>query len=322
MVLQLALFSAGLALLVFGANLFIKGAGGIALRYGISPFVVGMVLVGFGTSMPELAVNITAVVDDRLDLAVGNVVGSNIANIGLILGVAALIAPMVVSRRMLRVEVPLLLVASVLLWLLVVDGSLGRLDAVALLLGFGGLMVIIAKGAKSAPPALDDEFGVDVDQARHATWPHAWRLLVGLPLLLLGSKLMVDAAVGLALSWGVSELVIGLTVVAIGTSLPELAASVTAALKGEAEIAVGNVVGSCLFNLLLILGVTAALQPLPVAASMIWIDFPLMAGFVVMIYPLALFGLRHRLGRVAGAVLLTAFVAFLAYQFLLGAPAA
>lgn len=321
MLLQLALFTVGLALLVFGAGLFIKGAGGVALRFGISPFVVGMVLVGFGTSMPELAVNITAVVDDRLDLAVGNVVGSNIANVGLILGVAALIAPMLVSRRMLRVELPLLLVASLGLWLLVVDGSLGRIDAGALLLGFGALMVVIARGAKSAPPALEDEFGVDVEHARESTWPHAWRLLVGLPLLLLGSKLMVDAAVGLALSWGVSELVIGLTVVAIGTSLPELAASVTAALRNEAEIAVGNVVGSCLFNLLLILGVTAAVQPLPVATSMIWVDIPLMFAFVLVIYPLALFGRRHQLGRVAGVVLAAAFAGFLAYQFLFGAPA-
>jgi len=316
MLLQLLLFSVGLAILVWGADLFIKGAGGIALRFGISPFVVGMVLVGFGTSLPELAVNITAVVEQRLDLAVGNVVGSNIANVALILGVAALVSPLLLGRRVMRVELPLLVLVSLGFWALVADGSLGRVDAGLLLLGFAGLMVLIARGARSEPIAVGEELGIEDAAARAATWPHAWRLLLGLPLLLGGSKLMVDAAVGLALSWGVSELVIGLTVVAVGTSLPELAASVTAGLRGQAEIAVGNVVGSCLFNLLLILGVTAAVQPLPVAGRMVWLEVPLMILLAVALYPLG--GRHHRLGRVAGAALVLVFGGYLAWQFLAG----
>lgn len=314
MVLQFMLFLVGLGLLVVGANLFIKGAGGIALRFGVSPFVVGMVLVGFGTSMPEMAVNLTAVFENRLDLAVGNVVGSNISNVGLILGTAAIIAPMAVPRRVFRSELPVLAGLSIGFWLLVVDGRLGRIDAGILLAGFAVMMVVMARGSRQAPAAVEGEIGVDVEQARQATWPHLWRLGVGLVLLLGGSKLMVDAAVALALSWGVSELVIGLTVVAVGTSLPELAASVTAALKGEAEIAVGNVIGSNVFNLLLILGVTGMVQPLPVASSLVRVDIALMVAFVVVIYPLAL--RKRRLGRMAGLVLLLGFAAFLASQFL------
>jgi cation:H+ antiporter len=314
MTVQLVMFLVGLGLLVLGANLFIKGAGGIALRFGVSPFVVGMVLVGFGTSMPEMAVNLTAVFENRLDLAVGNVVGSNISNVGLILGAAALIAPMAVPRRVFRSELPVLVGLSVGFWLLVVDGRLGRIDAAVLLAGFAVMMVVMARGSRQVPVVVEDEIGVDVEQARQATWPHVWRLGVGLVLLLGGSKLMVDAAVALALSWGVSELVIGLTVVAVGTSLPELAASVTAALKGEAEIAIGNVIGSNVFNLLLILGVTGMVQPLPVASSLVRVDIALMVAFVVVLYPLALH--KRKLGRMAGLVLLAGFAAFLASQFL------
>jgi cation:H+ antiporter len=314
MVIQLLVFLVGLGLLVVGANLFLRGAGGIALRFGISPFVVGMVLVGFGTSMPELAVNLTAVFEQRLDLAVGNVVGSNIANVGLILGAAALIAPMAIPRRVFRSELPVLVGLSLGFWLLVLDGRLGRIDAGILLAGFAVMMVVMARGSRALPVAVEQEIGVDPEQARQATWPHLWRLVVGLVLLLGGSKLMVDAAVALALGWGVSELVIGLTVVAIGTSLPELAASVVAALRGEAEIAVGNVLGSNVFNLLLILGITAMVEPLPVADSLIRIDIVLMIAFVLVLYPLAL--RRRRLGRFAGVLLLAGFVAFFASQFL------
>ena len=314
MILQLLQFVVGLGLLVYGANLFIKGAGGIALRYGVSPFVIGMVLVGFGTSMPELAVNLTAVFEQRLDLAVGNVVGSNISNVGLILGTAALIAPMAIPRRVFRSELPVLVGLSIGFWLLVMDGRLGRIDAGVLQAGFVVLMVMLARGSREAPADVEDELGVDVEQAQASTWPHVWRLVVGLALLLGGSKLMVDAAVALALSWGVSELVIGLTVVAIGTSLPELAASVVAAMRGEAEIAVGNVLGSNVFNLLLILGVTGMVQPLPVAASMVRVDIGLMVAFVVVLFPLAL--RKRRLGRLAGVVLLAGFAAFLVSQFM------
>lgn len=310
MLIDVGVFLIGLVLLVAGADGFVKGAGGLALRFGVSPFVVGLTLVGFGTSVPEMAVNMTAVLDDRTEMAVGNVVGSNIANVGLILGCAALIAPLVVQVRMLRVELPLLLVACALLWLLGLDGRLGRIDAVLLLVGFVVLMGLVAGSARSEPEGLDGELAEAT--ARRGGLPlNLGRVLLGFAILVFGSHLMVDSAVDLATAWGLSELVIGLTIVAIGTSLPELAASTVAAWRGDTDIAVGNVIGSCLFNLLLILGVTASVQPLPVPESLVWMEIPLMTLFAVLLYPLTRGNLT--LGRPQAVLLLLGFVAFMTY---------
>lgn len=310
MLIDVGVFLLGLVLLVVGADGFVKGAGGLALRFGVSPFVVGLTLVGFGTSVPEMAVNMTAVLDDRTEMAVGNVVGSNIANIGLILGCAALIAPLAVQVRMLRVELPLLLVACALLWLLGLDGRLGRIDALLLLVGFVVLMGLVAGSPRSEPAGLDEELAGAT--ARRGGLPlNLGRVLLGFGLLVYGSHLMVDSAVDLAQAWGLSELVIGLTIVAIGTSLPELAASTVAAWRGETDIAVGNVIGSCLFNVLLILGVTASVQPLPVPESLVWVEIPLMTLFVVLLYPLVRGSLV--LGRPQAVFLLVAFASFMVY---------
>jgi cation:H+ antiporter len=309
--LQLLLFSLGLGLLIGGADRFLHGASALALRFGVSPFIVGLVIVGFGTSAPELAVNLSAVWKGSVDLAMGNVVGSNIANVGLILGLSAIIAPLAVAMRLIRVEAPLMLAVSVGLLLLGLDGELGRGDAVLLLAGFVGLLWLVMRSARDEPGVVQDEFG-GLAEAGGPPWRDGLWLLLGLAGLIGGATLMVDAAVAIARIWGWSELLIGLTVVAVGTSLPELASSLLAARRGLTDIAVGNVVGSNLFNILLILGATAAFQPLPVAPGMLSVELPVMIGFAVLSY--VLMRRYQRLSRPSGVLLLLAFVAFTAWQ--------
>ena len=304
-------FVLGLVLLVLGADSFVKGAGGIALRMGIRPFVVGMVLVGFGTSAPELAVNLTAAYQGRYDLAVGNVVGSNIANIGLILGLIAIFQPLAVQMRLLRVEVPLLIGIGLVLWLLCFDGRIGRVDGVILLAGFAALMVYVARDAKHEPSVVQDAL-TETAETRTEWWRCGMRLVVGLGLLLYASQLMVEAAVGMATIWGMSELIVGLTVVAIGTSLPELAASGIAAWRGHSDIAVGNEVGSCLFNILLIIGATATVHPLLVSKSLLWVELPAMLAFSMVLYPMVRGDLAIK--RYEGGILFAAFLAFMGWQ--------
>jgi cation:H+ antiporter len=311
MLVSLLWFGLGLSLLILGADWFLRGASGVALRYGISPFVVGLLIIGFGTSAPELAVNVSAVWRGSYDLALGNVVGSNIANVGLIVGLSALIAPLVVHMRLLRVEAPMLILVGVLLWVLCLDGRLGRGDAVVLLLGFVGLLVYVGRTARMESEDVQAEFG-DHAKSRPGLKRNLAKLAIGLAVLLLGADLMVDSAVALARMWGWSELVIGLTVVAIGTSLPELASSLIAVRRGQNDIAVGNVVGSCLFNVLLILGITASIHPLPVDPQLLWVHLPIMVLFLASLYPILYRGLNVQ--RFEGAFLLLAFVGFTGWQ--------
>lgn len=313
---QILVFFVGLAGLVYGADVFVKGAASLALRFGVSRLVIGMTVVGFGTSLPELSVNLSAAFSGRLDLAVGNIVGSNIANIGLILGIAALVAPLTIHVSLLKLEIPLLLLVSAGLWLLGSNGQLGRPDGALLLLGFVALLLLIGYSGRHEPRQIEADIvegGVpsSVDATR-ATWQDLTWIGVGFVLLLVASRLMVGAAVDLARLWGMSELVIGLTIVAIGTSLPELAASTLAALRGETDIAIGNVLGSNLFNILLILGVTAVITPLPLDPTLIRVQIPVMILFAALLYPLSLRG--RSIGRPAGALLLSAFFGFLVWQ--------
>ncbi|MDP2185482.1 MAG: calcium/sodium antiporter [Xanthomonadales bacterium] len=316
MLVELGQFALGLLLLVLGADSFVRGASGLAIRFGISPFVVGLVLVGLGTSAPELSVNLTAAFAGRYEIAIGNVVGSNIANIGLILGVSALIAPLAVNARLIRIEVPLVIAVSVGLWLLSLDGLIGRIDAVILLIGLAGLLVLIARDSKLESTQVQDEL-TEAASTQTGLKLNLIRLVAGLALLLYGSQQMVDAAVKLATLWGMSELLIGLTIVAIGTSLPELAASAMAAWRGHSDIALGNVVGSNLFNILLILGATAAIHPLSVGHSSLRIDLPLMIGFALLLYPIVRSG--RVVSRNEAMLLLLAYAGFLALQFFLAA---
>ncbi len=307
----LAGFALGLLLLLLGADSFLKGASGVALRYGISPFVIGLTIVGFGTSAPEMTVNLLAAMRGSYDLALGNVVGSNIANVGLILGCSALVAPLIVQSRLLRVEAPLLIGVGLLAWILCLDGTLGRGDGILLLAGFAWLMWYIFRNAKAEPDSVQLELA-EVAETKPGLKRNLTRLVIGLALLVYGANEMVEAAVVMARMWGMSELLIGLTVVAIGTSLPELASSLLAAYRGQTDVAMGNVIGSNMFNLLLILGVTAGLHPLPVASSLLWIELPAMVGFSLLLY----FMLRRdlKIDRREGVILLLAFVGFLGGQ--------
>ncbi len=310
--LDLLLFIVGLGLLTLGADRFIEGAVGIAKRYQISPLIIGMVIVGFGTSAPELAVNVSAALKGTTDVALGNIIGSNISNIALILGISALLNPLRVDSRLLKIEVPVLVALSTLLWgLAYFGGSLNRLDGLLLLMAFVGWnLMIFTSGA------------AEVDETPEAPSSLLWALLYlagGLVGLVYGAQLMVDAAVNVARQFGLSELVIGLTIVAIGTSLPELAASVAAALKNQAEMAVGNVIGSNAFNILLVLGVTATVTDVPVPTQALTIDFPVMLILTVLLVPIMTTG--KTISRPEGGFLLACFVAYVGYQLGLASPA-
>jgi cation:H+ antiporter len=313
MLVQLVLFVVGLAVLALGAELFIRGAVRVARKFGVSPFVIGLTLVGFGTSAPELVVNLSAACQGNPELAVGNVVGSNIANVGLILGVAAVVRTLTAEMRLLKVETPLVLAASVAVWVMAWDGDLGRWDAAILLVMFTAVMVYIALSAKRETPEVKEELGKSIPNPERM-WVSVLFLALGLGGLVGGAQLMVDSAVHLAESWGMSKALIGLTIVAVGTSLPELASTVAAAYRGQSDIAVGNVVGSNLFNLLLILGVTSAVCPLPVDAGMMTFDLPVMVGFAVLLLLVLLNGLR--VYRWEGAVLLLAYAGVTAWAVL------
>lgn len=313
MPLQVVLFVVGLTVLAVGAELFIRGAVRVARKFGVSPFVIGLTLVGFGTSAPELVVNLSAAFQSNPELAIGNVVGSNIANVGLILGMAAVIRTLDAEMRLLKVETPLVLVASIAVWVMSLDGDLGRVDAAILLVMFAAVMVYIVLSAKREKPEVKEEIGKSVPKPE-SMWVSLLFLVLGLGGLIGGAQLMVDSAVHLAESWGMSKTLIGLTIVAVGTSLPELASTVAAAYRGQSDIAVGNVVGSNLFNLLLILGTTSAICPLPVDAGVKWFDLPVMTGFALLLLLVLVNGLK--VYRWEGAMLLLAYAGVTAWAVL------
>lgn len=313
-------FIPGLIALVLGAELLVRGASKLALSFGISPLVVGLTVVAFGTSSPELAVSVQSAWTGRVDIALGNVVGSNIFNILFILGVSALITPLIVNRQLVRQEVPLLIGVSLLLWGLASDGGIGRWDGLVLVVLLVSYTVLVIRQSRRET-AADREANGEVTELDETAWDRHWgvQLLlvaVGLVLLVLGSNWLVDAAVTLARQLGMSELIVGLTIVAIGTSLPEVATSVMAAVRGERDIAVGNVIGSCVFNILAVLGISASIAPgeLLVPASMLAFDLPVMVAVTVACLPIFFTG--HLIARWEGGVFLAYYMAYTAYLIL------
>ncbi len=311
MLLTVGLLLVGLALLVFGADWFVKGAAGIADTFGVPPLVIGLTVVAYGTSMPELVVSAVASLDGSGSIALGNVVGSNIANIGLILGVTALVAPPEVSGSLIKREVPMLLISSLAVPLALLDGVISRVDSVVLLVAAVGFTVATVRFAR-AEPAGDILIAETIEEVtEHRSTLSTPKLLglsvLGLAMLLLGGRWFVSGAVNVAVAFGVSERVIGLTVVAIGTSLPELAASVVAALRGHSAMAVGNVIGSNIFNVLLVLGAASALAPVAGDLMALWPEVALMLAFTV----LAALVLRTQrvISRFEGAILMGGYVA-------------
>jgi cation:H+ antiporter len=311
MLAHISLFIFGLIVLVAGAECLIRGAVRVARALGVSPFMIGFTLIGFGTSAPELVVCLSAALHGSAAIALGNVVGSNIANIGLILGAAAVIRPLDAEMRLLKVEVPVVIVASLALWFLCRDQALSRVEGGVLLGGFVALAAYMYGTARQEPPPVKEEVGKSA-AIRMPVWLAAVLVGVGLGGLVLGADLMVGAAVAMAKAFGVSEWIIGLTVVAVGTSLPELAATGAAAWRGESDIALGNVLGSNLFNILLILGATVLVSPMRLDDSILFRDLPVMIVFAALLLPVLFNGLK--VYRWEGALLLAAYAGLVTWQ--------
>lgn len=305
----------GLALLVWSADRFIFGSAALARGFGISPLIVGMVIVGFGTSAPELVVSTLAAFQGSPGISMGNVIGSNLANTGLILGTVALLKPFSVQRSVLRIEMPMVLVASVGVYLMVLDGFLTHRDGLMLLVGFIGFLAWMVYSARrgEAPTVVDEaELPPSLPTSRAVFW-----IVIGLVLLIGSSQALVWGATRIAAQFGVSDLVIGLTVVAVGTSLPELAASVAGIVKGENDIALGNILGSNLFNLLAILQAPAWIAPGAVPDGMVGRDLPAMIGVSLLLILFAWnWGRRQpRVNRFEGGLLLFSYVGYTAFLF-------
>ncbi len=306
----------GFLFLVWGADRFVTGAAATARNLGVAPLIIGLTIVGFGTSAPEMLVSAVAALQGNPGLAVGNAIGSNITNIALILGLTALITPLAINSKLLRRELPILMVTMVAGLLLLLDGELSRLDGVMLLLGLLAMVIWMVRTslAERDGDVLGDEFTEEIP--RDMPMPRAlfW-VGLGLLVLLASSQLLVWGAVGIAQALGVSDLIIGLTIVALGTSLPELAASIVSALKGEHDIAVGNVIGSNMFNLLAVLGIPGLLRPLAIDSEVLTRDYPIMIGLTLMFFVMAYgFRGRGRINRLEGGILLACY---LGYQTLL-----
>jgi len=307
----------GLGLLAWSADRFLDGASALAVRLGVSPMVIGLTIVAFGTSAPEIMVSAMAALNGNPGLALGNAVGSNIANIGLVIGVTALIAPLTVQSQTLRREFPLMGAVMVFALLMLVDQQLSRLDGTLLLMGMLVLMAVTIWLSKKTAPGdlLAEELSAEQTPELLDTGSVArplWQLVSGLLLLLVASRMLVWGAVGFATHFGISDLVIGLTIVAIGTSLPELAASIVAVRKGADDIAIGNVIGSNMFNLLAVIGVAGTIAPTPVDPALLLRDYPLMMLLSLALYLLARGSHDRpgRVGRLPAALLLTVFITY------------
>lgn len=323
MLLDILLFVVGIALIVAGANFLTDGAAALARRFGLSPLMVGLTIVAFGTSAPELVVSLTSALGGNSDISLGNVVGSNLFNVFGIAGITAIIAPLSITKSTIRKEIPLMILASVVLSVMIFDSLLSGLpnqenivsrSEGLVLLGFFAIFlaytIAISKPSELIEPQQEKEAVVDEDKS---TKKPIWFLLLcivgGLAALVYGGDLFVTSASNLAKAFGVSEAVIGLTIVAAGTSLPELATSVAAALKGEQEMAVGNVVGSNIFNIFFILGLTASVTPIGLGGLTMF-DFASMIAAAVLLYFLAVFFGDRKITRIEGGILLACYVAY------------
>ena len=341
MIIDIILFLLGLLILYYGAEWLIRGASGIALEYGIRPVVVGLTVVALGTSMPEFLVNFVAALGGDHDLALGNIIGSNIANVALILGASALVLPIAVTPQILRKEYPMMLAAMFVFFGLALDGIISRYDGMFLvtcLFGFIGYLLYDAQNSTTAQQLVEEMEGVSADDPNRAAGhgesetpgaemvdeeevmtaspddtlgKKALFLIGGTVGLAIGAHFMVDSAIDIAEQMGISQIIIGLTIVAIGTSLPELAASMVGAIKNEADLSVGNILGSNLLNVLFVVGTVSIMSPLDVEPRTLTVHFPVMLGICAMLLPIA--WTRFRITRIEGGVLLTTFFCYMTY---------
>ena len=313
MLLNLVAIIVGFALLVWGANRFVIGAAAIARNLGLSPMLIGLTIVGFGTSAPEILVATVASFQGNPGLAIGNAIGSNIANIGLILGVTALIVPLSVHSDTLRREYPILLAICLVVLVLMLDGELGQQDGLILLTGLVLVMygmVRIGLRSRATGDPMEKEFEAEIPETMTNLAASLW-FLAGLTLLLVSSRILVWGAVNIAVSFGISDLVIGLTIVALGTSLPELAASITSALKNEHDIAIGNVIVSNMYNLLAVLAVPGIIVPGTFAPEALSRDVPVMIGLTLAIFIMGYgFSGPGKINRLEGMLLVLCFIGY------------
>ncbi len=293
--------------LYFGAQALIAGGVGLALRLGLTPLIIGLTVIAYGTSSPELVVSLRASLSGNGAISIGNIVGSNICNIALILGLCALVRPVSASRQVIRREIPIMIGVSVVALVFLIDGRLARWEGALLLAGAILYTVTTVRSAR-AEPGPDADFADALPPTNHrGLWASVGLTALGLALLIGGSEAFVRGAVTLAAGWGISQTVIGLTVVAVGTSMPELATSLVAAIKGESDVAIGNVVGSNIFNVIGILGVAALVMPID-APDISWVDLGLMLVIAAALLPLARSG--GRVNRWEGAALLATYIGY------------
>ncbi len=313
MVAAISALIVGLVLLVWSADRFVEGSASTARYFGMPPLLIGMVIVGFGTSAPEMVVSALAALEGSSGIALGNAIGSNIANIALILGVTALISPIMVHSTILRKELPILTCVTILAAVLLADLNLSRLDALVLLLVFSGLMAwTIYVGLRQKSDSLAKSVEAETAEKAMPIKRAVFWLVFGLVLIIASSRILVWGAVEIAQLFGVSDMIIGLTIVAVGTSLPELASSVIAALKGEHDIALGNILGSNLFNTLAVVGIAGTIHPFAVEPEMISRDIVVMGALTVSLFLIG-FGFRGwqgRINRFEGAALLLVYMVY------------
>jgi cation:H+ antiporter len=310
----------GLALLIAGAEALVRGSSRLAAALGISPLIVGLTVVAFGTSSPELAVSMKASLAGETDLAVGNVVGSNIFNVLFILGLAALITPLAVSQQLVRVDVPIMIGISLLILLLALDGVIAAWEGLLLVAGLAAYMVLLLRIGRKESAEVVEEYAREYSAQGRPAWQrhglNALYVLVGLGLLVWGSRLLVESAVSIAAALGVSELIIGLTIVAAGTSMPEVVTSVVASIRGERDIAVGNVVGSNIFNILGVLGIAAVVSPSGIAVSDAALRFDIPVMIAVALACLPIFFTGHLIARWEGGGFLGYYIVYTLYLIL------
>ncbi len=313
-------FLAGLGLLILGAEWLVRGASRLAAKVGISPLVIGLTVVAFGTSSPEMAVSVQSSLAGQADIAVGNVVGSNIFNVLFILGVSAIITPLIVQQQLIRLDVPIMIGVSLVTYFMSVDGVIGRFEGFLLFVGIIAYTIFLIIQSRKESKAVEDEYAQEFAAKQETGWKpwviNIGLVVLGLVLLVQGSNWLVDSAISIARWLGLSELIIGLTIVAAGTSMPEVATSITAAIKGERDIAVGNVVGSNIFNILAVLGLSGVVAPsgLPVSAAAEAFDIPVMLAVAIITLPIFFTG--KVIARWEGWLFLFFYVAYTVYLVL------
>ena len=307
------LLGAGLVLLVIGADLLVKGAARLAANFGVPALVIGLTVVAFGTSAPELAVSVKAAFSGQAELAIANAVGSNIFNVLFILGVAAVVSPLIISKQLIRQDVPIMVVVSIVAMVMTLNGNINKWEAGILALGLLAYTAFLFFQGKKKGADVSDEEVEEMLKVPAPAWKNILMVIGGLALLVWGARWLVQSAVEIATAWGVNEAVIGLTIVAAGTSLPEVVTSVVATLKGQRDIAVGNVVGSNIFNILCVLGLSGLVSPTPLLAGeqLATIDIPVMVGVAVLCVPLFFIGAI--LHRIEGLLFLALYVAYVWY---------